>query len=529
MNKLLAWWRSLAAEQFSFRALARRLQPAFERLLAIADARFSAFIQPRRKKGEIIIEAYVGWGTPRLLELSGRVLLPRTLPAPRRGDARWRNFRSIVRRLLSREVGGVTVRGVLEGQMVSAESDVGGFFKLVWERGPGAAVSRPADGWLEAALFIEGRRKTTFAPIRVVDHPRFAIISDLDDTVIKSDVTSLPQMLGTVLTGNARTRLPFPGVSALYRALVRERGTDNPIFYVSSSPWNFFDLLWTFLRYRRLPLGPLLLRDWGSELFSGSGHHKHAVIDRLFQTYPALSFVLIGDSGEQDPEIYAEVVRRYPGRVLAVYIRKVSGAARDEGVQQLRTELLRAGVRSGAGPRFAGGGVSRHGAGPDLAGRTAGRHSVAGKVVCAERPVGPRRSSPARPQQASQRCAKLTGLPGTGRAHSARPQTSEPPRAGRRTPQLSSQDSRAPAQAAPSPETGAKCRERNRSAQRPPPTKRRRPSRCLFPGPLRPSRAAKAISRPPLEQPRAARARPPPPPQPRLNPSAPNRFFPPRL
>ena len=444
------------------------------------DARFSAFIQPRRKKGEIIIEAYVGWGTPRLLELSGRVLLPRTLPAPRRGDARWRNFRSIVRRLLSREVGGVTVRGVLEGQMVSAESDVGGFFKLVWERGPGAAVSRPADGWLEAALFIEGRRKTTFAPIRVVDHPRFAIISDLDDTVIKSDVTSLPQMLGTVLTGNARTRLPFPGVSALYRALVRERGTDNPIFYVSSSPWNFFDLLWTFLRYRRLPLGPLLLRDWGSELFSGSGHHKHAVIDRLFQTYPALSFVLIGDSGEQDPEIYAEVVRRYPGRVLAVYIRKVTGAARDEGVQQLRAELLRAGVDLVLARDSLAAAYHAMALGLISPGELRGVIQSLEKSFAPSGLLG--RAGPARPsaQQASQRCAKLTGLPGTGRAHSARPQTSEPPRAGRRTPQLSSQDSRAPAQAAPSPETGAKCRERNRSAQRPPPTKRRRPSRCRF-------------------------------------------------
>ena len=178
----------------------------------------------------------------------------------------------------------------------------------------------------------------------MVAQPRFGIISDLDDTVLKSDVTSLPQMLGTVLTGNARTRLPFPGVSALYRALVREKAGTNPIFYVSSSPWNFYDLLWTFLKYRRLPLGPLFLRDWGAELFSGGSHHKHTIIERLMKTYPALPFVLIGDSGEQDPEIYAEVVRRNPGRVLAVYIRRVTGAARDEGVQQLRAEVQKAGV-----------------------------------------------------------------------------------------------------------------------------------------------------------------------------------------
>ncbi|AWN24635.1 phosphatase [Deinococcus irradiatisoli] len=326
----------------SLKQLARLLQPAFERLLELLDARFTAFIQPRRLKGDIIVTAYTGWGTPEHLELTGRVLLPRTLPPPKRGDPRWRNFRSIVRRLLSRAVGGVTVRGTLEGLTVSAVSDADGFFTLVWER-PGAPD--PAqDGWLEAALHIQGRSKTVFAPVRVVGRPHFGIISDLDDTVLKSDVTSLPQMLGTVLTGNARTRLPFPGVSALYRGLVREQGGLNPIFYVSSSPWNFFDLLWTFLKYRRLPLGPIFLRNWGAELFSGNGHHKHGVIERLMQRYPALAFVLIGDSGEQDPEIYAEVVRRYPGRVLAVYIRKVSGPARDEGVHQLRVEVQKAGV-----------------------------------------------------------------------------------------------------------------------------------------------------------------------------------------
>ena len=339
MNKLLAWLRQVILKRLSLRQLLRLLQPAFERLLALLDARFSAFIQPRRLKGDIIITPYVGWATPQRAELSGRVLLPRTLPAPKRGDPRWRNFVAVVRRLLSREVGGVTVRGVLAGQTVSAVSDTDGFFRLIWEHIPEAH-----DGWLEASLYMDGRSRTTFAQIRVVDTPAFGIISDLDDTVLQSDVTSLPQMLGTVLTGNARTRLPFPGVSALYRGLVRNPGGDNPIFYVSSSPWNFFDLLWTFLKYRRLPLGPLFLRNWGAELFSGNGHHKHGVIERLMKAYPALKFVLIGDSGEQDPEIYAEVVRLNPGRVLAIYIRKVSGAARDAGVQELRQEVARAGV-----------------------------------------------------------------------------------------------------------------------------------------------------------------------------------------
>jgi phosphatidate phosphatase APP1 len=325
------------------KTLLRRLQPPFERLLGWLDARFSAFIQPRRRRADIVITPYTGWGTPGRLELTGRVLLPRTSRPPSRAEPRWRNFLGMVRLLLSRAVEGVEVSGNLAGRTVRATSDNDGFFTLVWNGEDSLLLPRAAE-WTEASLRIEGRERTTLAPLRVVQGARFGIISDLDDTVLQSDVTSLPQMLGTALTGNARTRLPFPGVSALYRALVRERGPDNPIFYVSSSPWNFYELLWAFLKYRRIPLGPLFLRNWGAELFAGNGHHKHAVIEELMQTYPELSFVLIGDSGEQDPEIYAEVVRRHPGRVLAVYIRKVGGALRDEGVRKLSAEVRLAGV-----------------------------------------------------------------------------------------------------------------------------------------------------------------------------------------
>ena len=147
-----------------------------------------------------------------------------------------------------------------------------------------------------------------------------------------------------VLTGNARTRLPFPGVGALYRALTRDGEARNPIFYVSSSPWNFFDLLWQFLDYRRIPLGPMFLRNWGVDLLGGHGGYKHGVIERIFTRFPDLTFVLVGDSGEKDPEIYAEIVRRHPGRVLAVYIRDVTEGTRDSGVLKLREEVRKTGA-----------------------------------------------------------------------------------------------------------------------------------------------------------------------------------------
>jgi phosphatidate phosphatase APP1 len=151
----------------------------------------------------------------------------------------------------------------------------------------------------------------------------------MDDTVLQSHVTSIVQAFRTVLLGNARTRLPFPGVAAFYRALhAGASGTEqNPIFYVSSSPWNLYDLLVDFFDHQGIPAGPLTLRDWDfdrSALGSGRLHRfKDAAIREIMGVFPELPVILLGDSSQQDPEIYRDVVREFPERVLAIYIRDV--------------------------------------------------------------------------------------------------------------------------------------------------------------------------------------------------------------
>ncbi|ADV67752.1 App1 family protein [Deinococcus maricopensis] len=313
--------------------------PLLERAVSLMDTATQRYIHPRRARGSLIVMPYCGWGTPHRVEVSGRVLLPRTMRPPNRADPRWRNSMNILRRLFSREVAGVRVMGTLGSVTVSSVSDGDGFFKLVFE-----SDAPLAGGWHDATLRLEGRERVDLARVLVVAQARYGVISDLDDTVIQSDVTRAWRMLKTVFTGNARTRSPFPGVGSFYRALAREPQGRNPIFYVSSSPWNFYDLLWQFLSYRRIPLGPLFLRNWGIELLRGHGGYKHEQIERIFKVYPDLKFVLVGDSGERDPEIYAEVVHRHPNRVLAVYIRDVTPLDRDTGILKLGEEVWRAGV-----------------------------------------------------------------------------------------------------------------------------------------------------------------------------------------
>ena len=147
---------------------------------------------------------------------------------------------------------------------------------------------------------------------------RFGILSDIDDTILETGVQRVGRMIRQTFTGSALTRTPFPGAPDLYRDLA---AVVNPVFYVSSSPWNLHAFLVAFLRHRGFPMGSVLLRDL---LGTRAGREqKDGRIREVLDLHPQLPFVLIGDSAEKDPEIYADIVRAYPGRILAVYIREV--------------------------------------------------------------------------------------------------------------------------------------------------------------------------------------------------------------
>jgi phosphatidate phosphatase APP1 len=303
----------------------------------------------------ICIAAYRGYGTPGYLFLKGRVLEQRRIRPADQADSAWRNLSTMYRRFESDEIPGARVLARFGGveQVVTADDE--GFFeaRLV----PDAPL--PHDRlWHAVELTLLEPRSAGQSEIRAIGHvlvppptAQFGVISDIDDTVIQTGATSLLRMLRATFLENARTRLPFPGVAALYRAL--QSGADsttlNPLFYVSSSPWNIYDMLEEFFALQQIPAGPLLLRNWGfsaTKRQSPSRHHEHKLemIRQILETYMGLPFLLIGDSGQEDPEIYREVVRRYPNRIRAIYIRNVSRSTkRISAIQALAQEVAAAG------------------------------------------------------------------------------------------------------------------------------------------------------------------------------------------
>lgn len=304
--------------------------------------------------GTAIIVPYMSYGTAGRLTLRGRVLKDEGFRPPDPAHSRLRNLVELVKRLSSDEVPGAILRASFGGIEETVVADASGYFH--------ASFSPPqplADGgWRTVHLALQAPAPRHGPPAqaeaRVLVPPasaRFGIISDIDDTVLWSNVTSKLRMLRMLATSNARTRKPFKGVAAFYRALHDgpEGNAGNPVFYVSSSPWHLYTPLVDFIESQTLPPGPLLLKELGvKSLFAAGSHweHKLAHIVQILDTYPHLPFVLIGDSGQQDPEIYREVVRRYPQRIRAIYIRSVDpDPARIEAIDRLTEEVRTSGAQ----------------------------------------------------------------------------------------------------------------------------------------------------------------------------------------
>ena len=300
----------------------------------------------------LMVVPYIGFGNGNKVWVQGRVLDEDAYREQSHTDSPWSNLVALYRRLESDEVAGATVRASFMGLQQETVTDDGGYFAFE------LATPKELDGGMHGveielpeSLGSDGTPARVTAEV-IVPGPaaRFGVISDIDDTVLWTNVTNKLNMALMLARSNAHTRKPFKGVAAFYQALCKGVGGDegNPIFYVSSSPWHLFGPLVEFLRVQKIPVGPLLLRKLGlREVFKlKHHHHKLEKIELIMRFYPDLQFVLIGDSGEQDPEIYAEVLKRHPKSVRVIYIRNVNpDPSRIDALDKLIEEVSATGTQ----------------------------------------------------------------------------------------------------------------------------------------------------------------------------------------
>lgn len=300
------------------------------------------------RRGGLVFEAYRGYGSQQEVFVIGRVY--RQPGASAQGSGMLHDLLAIGRLFLRYGVRDAAVEATFNAGEVRVLTDRDGYFRIHLHPGH----PPPADQlWHAMSLrlvtpeIIETTVEIYIPPPR----SRFVVISDIDDTVMATGVANKTQMLWRLFVEGAHSRVAFPGVAAFLRALHAGRSGNemNPMLYVSRGPWSIYEMLDEFFNLHQIPVGPLLfLREWGVTLQSPlprrAENHKWELIEHMLQIYGDLPVVLIGDSGQHDPEIYARVAYEHPGRVMAIYIRNVSrGAARPHAIDMLSQQIAEAG------------------------------------------------------------------------------------------------------------------------------------------------------------------------------------------
>ncbi len=269
------------------------------------------------------IAAYSGYANDSHVWVHGRVLASRPIATATGAETWWQNLHATFQRWESDEVAAAEVKLRYGDKVFPVVTDDEGYYAVRLDRNPAVPASEDvtatyADG---EVLLIATHR--VFSPHR---DAQYLIVSDMDDTVLHTGITDLLTAARLTFLGNAKSRKPLPGVAGLYRALMAggEGTATNPIFYVSNSGWNLYDLLDHFIEINDLPGGPLLLRDLGfNDRHASSREHKAETVRHLLERFTSLPVVLIGDSGQHDAEIYADIATSFPGRVLAIYVRDI--------------------------------------------------------------------------------------------------------------------------------------------------------------------------------------------------------------
>lgn len=293
-----------------------------------------------------VVKVYHGYGTPTLMIVFGHVLSLSPLTRKKYRQNFWTNTFALLRSFMVVRIPGAKVRMQWGNKVYEATTASDGFFRFEWqpETPLPAGIHKVLIEYYTNEDDLINILATGAGSVIVPHNNQYAFVSDIDDTFLISHSSDLKKRLYVLFTKNAHSRKPFEGVVNHYKLLANshtDNGHPNPFFYVSSSEWNLYDFIKEFTRTNELPEGVYLLSQIKrlSEVWK-TGATKHSTkfmrIARIMEAYPHQKFVLFGDDSQQDPTIYAGIVKHFPGRVLSVYLRHVY----DKNISNVR-ELIK--------------------------------------------------------------------------------------------------------------------------------------------------------------------------------------------
>jgi phosphatidate phosphatase APP1 len=201
------------------------------------------------------------------------------------------------------------------------------YSRYVWLTNRWTSLLAPTNGVSTTTISFPGA-KSRVAPLEIhfLEEQGVSVISDIDDTIKISEVLDKSALLENTF---CRTFKPVEGMAGVYRGWERSLGAQ--FHYVTASPWQLYVPLSDFTRSNGFPTGTWHMKEFRVkdrsvfELFASPERYKPGMIEPLLRKFPKRQFVLVGDSGEKDPEIYGALARKHPDQIRRIFIRDVTG------------------------------------------------------------------------------------------------------------------------------------------------------------------------------------------------------------
>jgi phosphatidate phosphatase APP1 len=297
---------------------------------------------------------FAGYGVPTKYVISGRAVYDPVAATPRSDAGKLANIIEAIRELHTNEIPRATIELCVDNQIHSVTADDEGLWQLVVDaekqpintgvhivraRVVNQSLAEQAAANKAPELASNCLEHTTAASIAetgelyiIAESNAVVIITDHDDTLAESYITDKRALVAEAFGRNAAQVSAVPGVSA---AFARAKQAGAALFIcVSGSPLGFYERLRHFFAQHNLPIGPIILKNVSNYSLTNSVRFKIHHIGQIIDALPNASFVLVGDSGEKDPEIYRNLAQQHPGRIRSIAIRTV-------GKSNISTDRLR--------------------------------------------------------------------------------------------------------------------------------------------------------------------------------------------
>ncbi|MBA3938288.1 MAG: App1 family protein [Planctomycetes bacterium] len=182
---------------------------------------------------------------------------------------------------------------------------------------------------LSRASFADPADARRFAGvIEPLDATGMSVVSDIDDTIRITECRDRKALVRNTFL------LPFRPVTGMAAAYRRWAAGGAHFHYLSASPWQLYTPLSVFADAEGFPAGTWNLKQfrWKDEtfwdLFADPELHKRTTLEPLLAAFPQRRFVLIGDSGQSDPECFGALARKHPAQIVRIFIRDITGGGR---------------------------------------------------------------------------------------------------------------------------------------------------------------------------------------------------------